>query len=54
MFKRNKNNNNKFYKVIKVYNIWTQEEEIINEVVDKITLNNMVINGYEIVEMEKM
>jgi hypothetical protein len=58
IFKKNKkevvNNNNKFYKVIKVYNIWTQEEEIINKVFDKVALNNMVINGYEIIEMEEI
>ena len=53
VFKRNKKET-KLYRVIKVYNIWTETEEIIDEVFDKLAVNNMVVNGYEIIEMEEV
>lgn len=53
IFKENKKKI-KIYRITKVYNIYTQEEEEINITLDSIGLNNLIINGCEIISMEEI
>lgn len=45
IFKRNKKEN-KFYRVIKAFDVSIGEDVEINEVWDSVGVNNMVVNGY--------
>ncbi len=44
----------KLYRVIKVFNIYTGEEEKVNEITTEQGLKNMVVNGFEILESEEI
>ena len=43
----------KMYRVIRGYNIWTEEWEEIDTIIDAKGLSNMVVNGYEDLEIEE-
>jgi hypothetical protein len=44
----------KLYKVTKVFNIYSGEEEEVNEITNQQGLKNMVVNGFEILESEEI
>lgn len=44
----------KMYRVIRGYNIWTEEWEEINTIVDMKGLSNMAMNGLENLEIERI
>lgn len=54
IFKRENKEIKKQYRVTKGFNIWTGEYEEINLITDKLGLSNLVVNGFEELEVEEI
>ncbi len=56
IFKKNRKSNkeNKSYKITKVFNIWANAYENVNFITDSKGLSNLVVNGFEVIEIEEI